>query len=87
MIIIFFNISDSALLKNIFKNNHLLFSLVSEEFIAVGIVKLSFTVTELWQFLGQKLSKKCENALLEKNSKSVFRLFLPLVLLYNIVSL
>ncbi len=29
MFIIFFNISDSALLKNIFENNHLLFSLVS----------------------------------------------------------
>ncbi len=87
MFIIFFNISDSALLKNIFENNHLLFSLVSLDLIAVGIVKLSFTITELWQFFGQKLSKNCENALLEKNSKPVFRLFLLLLLLYNIVLL
>jgi hypothetical protein len=29
MFIIFLNISDSALLKNIFENNHLLFSLIS----------------------------------------------------------
>jgi hypothetical protein len=33
---------------------------------AVGIVKLAFTITELWQFFGQKLLKKRENALLEK---------------------
>ncbi len=87
MFIIFFNISDSALLQNIFENNHLLFSLVSKELIAVGIVKLSLTITVLWQFLSQKLSKNSENALLEKNNKSVFPLFLLLVLLYNIVSL
>jgi hypothetical protein len=34
-----------------------------------------------------KTKKKRENALLEKNSKSVFQLFLLLVLYYNIVSL
>ncbi len=54
---------------------------------AVGIVKLALTIAELWQFFGQKLLKKRENALLEKNSKSVFALFLLLVLLSNIVSL
>jgi hypothetical protein len=35
---------------------------------AVGIVKLSLTITKLWQFFGQNYSKKRENALLEKNS-------------------
>ncbi len=75
MCIIFFNISDSALLKNIFKNNHLLFSLVSQELIAVGIVKLSFTITELWQFFAQKLSKIRENALLEKKLQISFSTF------------
>jgi hypothetical protein len=52
----FYNISDSALLKNIFKNNLILFGLVSWELIAVGIVKLSYTINELWRFFGQKLS-------------------------------
>jgi hypothetical protein len=75
MFIIFLNISDSALLKNIFENNHLLFSLISKKLIAVGIVKLSFTITELWQFFGQKLSKNCENALLEKKFKISFSTF------------
>jgi hypothetical protein len=58
--------------KNIFENNPLLFSLASKELIAVGIVKISLNITELWKFLGQKLSKNCENALSEKNIIHLF---------------
>jgi hypothetical protein len=61
-----FNIYDSALLKNIFENNLLLFSLASEELIAVEIVKLPLTITELWQFFAKNFVKNHENALLEK---------------------
>ncbi len=57
MFITSFNISDNALLKNIFENNHLLFSLASYEIIAIGIVKFSHTITELWQFLVKNLPK------------------------------
>jgi hypothetical protein len=52
----FVNISDSALFKDILENNILLFSLASKELIAVRIVKLSLTITESRQFIGQKLS-------------------------------
>ncbi len=43
----FFNSFEilTALLKNIFKNNLVLFSLASKELIAVGIVTLSLTIT------------------------------------------
>jgi hypothetical protein len=58
-----FNIYDSALLKNIFENNLLLFSLASSELIAVGIVKLPLTITELWQFFAKNFVKNRENAL------------------------
>jgi hypothetical protein len=48
-----FNIYDSALLKNIFENNLLLF-------------RLPLTITELRQFFAKNLVKNSENALLEK---------------------
>ncbi len=97
-----FLIYDSALLKNIFENNFLLFSLASQELIAVGIVKLPLTITELWQFFAKNFVKMVKMHC-QKNSKTlqIFCIlcyyitlsqykstnFLHIVLLYNIVSI
>jgi hypothetical protein len=73
------------LFKHIFENNLLLLSLASWELLAVGIVKLSLTITELQQFLGKNLKKNPDNALLEKILKHLKNFAYRV--LHNIVSL
>jgi hypothetical protein len=72
-VLLFMKIYNSTLFQNMFSNNILCFSLMSQELIAVGIVKLSYKV-----LISNvtKSQRKLENALVEKIPESFFNFFL-----------